>query len=143
MIRIATVVFGVTFAVLGLAQETKWEAPPTPEGWKAVVSKDERYRFVIPTDAKSSGTRERTLSSRGFKAAIQVNYCTLKDGTVFEVRGATVSGAELKGMTVDSVLDSFVAAEKEDGNKVSDPKEVMVGAIKAREYRLSNDKLSR
>jgi hypothetical protein len=144
MIRIAALVFGVSFAALALAQETKWEPPPTPEGWKAVISKDGRYRFVIPKDAKSSGTRDRTSSLPGLRVAIQVNYCTLKDGTVFEVRGVTLSGSELKGKTVNQVIDMlFIDVEKEDGYKISEPKEATVGDIKAREYRLSKDKQSR
>lgn len=143
MVRIAAIVVGVLFVAPASAQDTKWQPPPTPDGWKAVVSKDGRYRFVIPSDVKGSGTRERTFSARGLKIAVQVNYCTLKDGTILEVRGSTLTGSELKGMTVEQVLDNFIDLEKEDGYTVSDPEEVMVGDIKARAYRLKNDKQSR
>ncbi len=98
---------------------------------------------MTPKDTKGTGTREWTFSSRGFKAAVQVNYCTLKDGTVLDVRGTTLTGTDLKGKTVDQLLDTLVATEKDDGYTVSDPKEVAVGGVKAREYRLSNAKQSR
>jgi hypothetical protein len=143
MIRIATVVLLASFAASVRAQESKWQPPAPPEGWKSVVGKDGRYQFATPKDAKGSGTRERTISTRGFKAAVQVNYCTLKDGTVLEVRSASLSGPELKGMSVDQVLDVFAEVEKEDGFKVSEPKEVKVSGVKAREYRLTGDKASR
>jgi hypothetical protein len=133
----------LSFAILALAQDAKWEPPPTPEGWRAVTSKDGRYRLAFPKDAKSTGTRTRTMSTRGFRAVIQVNYATLKDGTTLEVGAATLSGTELRGKTVDQVLDSMIDFEKEDGFKVSDPKEATVGDHKAREYRLSKDKVSR
>lgn len=143
MIRIAAVALGVSLAALALAQNAKWEPPPTPDGWKAVVSKDGRYRFVVPKDAVKSGTRERNFSTRAFKAAVLVNYATLKDGTVLEVQAATLGGTGLKGKTTAQVLELFVQAERDDGYKVSAPKEVKVGEIKAREYRLSNGKQQR
>jgi hypothetical protein len=143
MMRIAAVAFGVSFAALALAQDTKkWQPPPTPEGWKALVSKDGRYRFAVPKDIKGSGSRELTSTRRGLKVAIQVNYFTLKDGTLLEVRGATLAGTALKGTTVDQVLDEFIAIDKENGYTVSAPTQIKVGDIKAREYRLSNDKHS-
>jgi hypothetical protein len=143
MKRTGVVALGLSFAVVALAQDVKWEPPPTPEGWKAVASKDGRYRFATPKDARSSGTRERTFSARGFRAAVQVNYCTLKDGTTLAAEGATLTGSELRGMTVDQVLDAFIAVEKEEGFKVSEPKEATVAGVKAREYRLTNDKVTR
>src|SRR4051812_24462056 len=143
MKRTAVVALGLSVVVVALAQDARWEPPPTPEGWKAVVSKDGRYRFVTPKDARGSGTRERTFSTRGFRAAVQVNYCTLKDGTSLVVEGATLTGSELRGMTVDQVLDAFLAVERENGFKVSEPKEATVNGVKAREYRLTNDQRSR
>jgi hypothetical protein len=143
MRHIVAVTVGLSFAVLALAQDAKWEPPPTPEGWKAVVSKDGRYRFAVPKDAKGGGTRDRTFSTRGFRAAIQINYTRLSDGTVLEAGSATLSGADLRGKTVDQVLDFMIDYEKEQGFKASEPKEVTVGDIKAREYRVSNDKVSK
>lgn len=143
MFRLVAVALGVSLAALVSAQDTKWQPPPTPDGWKAVVSKDGRYRFVIPKDVKGSGTRTRTFSAKGFKAAIEVNYATLKDGTALEVQSAALSGTALKGMSTDQVIDLFVQAEKDDGFTVSVPREVKVGEVKAREYRLSDAKQQR
>src|SRR5438128_3306779 len=141
MRHIAAVTLALSFAVLALAQDAKWEPPAAPEGWKAVASRDGRFRFAVPKDAKGSGTRDRTFSTRGFRAVIQMNYARLKDGTNLEAGAASLSGAELRGKTVDQVLDAIIDVEKEEGFKVSEPKEVTVGDIKAREYRMNNDKV--
>jgi hypothetical protein len=143
MRSLIAVALGLAFVVVALAQDTKWAPPAPPEGWRAVAGKDGRYRFAFPKNAKSTGTRSRTMSTRGFRAVIQVNYATLSDGTQLEIGAATLSGTELRGKTVDQVLDAMIDFEREDGFKVSDPKEVTVGDIKAREYRLSKDKVSR
>jgi hypothetical protein len=58
---------------------------------KAVVSEDGRYRFAVPKDIKGSGTQELNITRRGLKVATLVNDFTLKDGTVLEVRGSTLS----------------------------------------------------
>ena len=71
-----------------------------------------------------------------------MNYFTLKDGTVLEVRGSTLTGTALKGTTVDQVLDEFIALDKKSGYTVSASKEIKIGDIKAREYKLSNGKQS-
>ena len=118
MMRIASVVLIVSFAALVSAQDTKWQPPPTPDGWKGVVGKDDRYRFATPKTAKSSGTRDRTYTSRGLRVAVQINYCTLADGAVLEVRSATLTGSELKGTTVDQMLDAFAETEKEEFFKI-------------------------
>jgi hypothetical protein len=143
MLRTPSLIFCMASAAIALAQAPKWEPPPPPEGWKAVASKDERYRFAVPKDTKGSGTHERIITTRGLRATVQVNYFTLKDGTILEVRGAAFSATALKGTTIDQIIDGIADLEKEDGFKVSEPKDLKVGDMKAREYRLSNDKLSR
>ena len=85
MLRTTALISCMAIAGVAIAQPAKWEPPPTPEGWKAIVSKDDRYRFALPKDTKGSGTRDRTITVRGLRATVQVNYCTLKDGTTLEV----------------------------------------------------------
>ena len=49
-------------SLVGFADDKpKWEPPATPEGWKAVISKDGSYRFVVPKDTSRSGTRDRIV----------------------------------------------------------------------------------
>jgi hypothetical protein len=135
----------VGFALAGppVAQQPKWEPPPTPEGWKAVVSKDGSYRFVVPQTTGRSGTRERTRTTRGTRIRTQTNYYTLKDGTTLEVEVLTLTGAGTRGVTVTGVIDGILAGLREEGYKVSDPKEAKVGDLPAREVRLTkgNDTL--
>jgi hypothetical protein len=139
----AAVAVAGTLAVVSLSQETKWEPPPAPKGWKAVVSKDGTYRFAFPPGSKRSGTRDRTFSAGGLRGKWQIDYCLLKDETLFEVQMAVLSGQRLRGMTYGDIINSTLDSEREDGFKVSEPKDVAVGEIKARKYRLTKDKVFR
>jgi hypothetical protein len=121
----------------------KWEPPPTPEGWKAVTSKDGAYLFAFPGTAPRTGTRDRNYTVRGVRERLQVNYCVLKDGTMLEVNAAILTGPGVKGVTVAEVIDGMIDAEKDDGFEVSAPKKVKIGEVEGREYRLVKDKLSR
>jgi hypothetical protein len=145
MLRLAAVVV-ICAAVAGQcpAQDApKWDPPKPPEGWKAVVSKDGAYRFFIPNAAGRSGTRERTMNAGGLRARVLVNYYTLKDGTKLEIQAAALSGPAMKGVSAADAMTAFLDGEKEDGYTASEPKDVTVGDIKAKEYRLNKDKLSR
>jgi hypothetical protein len=90
-----------------------------------------------------SGTRERTITAHGVRVRAQINYSQLKDGTLLEVQMATLSGPGLAGVKVSDVIAAILDGERDDGYKVSEPKEVTVGPIKAKEYRLTKDKVSR
>ena len=120
-----------------------WEPPATPEGWRAVASKDGTYRFAVPKATTRSGTRERTLNAGGLRARYQIDYAQLKDGTTLEVQIATFTGAALKGAKVSDVTAALLAGEAEEGFEVSAPKAVTLGDLKGNEYRLTKDKLSR
>ncbi|HEX4588926.1 MAG TPA: hypothetical protein VH120_03295 [Gemmataceae bacterium] len=139
---VAAVVFAA-FAVLSSAQDTTWEAPKPPEGWRSVISKDGTYVFAVPTAPGRTGTRERTLSFGGVRTRVLINYCQLKDGPLLEVHMESLSGPSLRGLTVGDALKGCIDSEKEEGFKVSEPKDVMVGDIKAKEYRLSKDTINR
>jgi hypothetical protein len=144
MTRFVTAI-GLTVALAGAApaQDKKWEPPPPPDGWTAVAGKDGTYRFAFPPDAKRTGSRDRTTTVNGVKTQAAINYCTLADGTTLEVAAFTLSGPGLKGAKAADVLDGFVAAEKDAGFTLSDPKPVTVGGVAGKEYRLTNDKLAR
>src|SRR4051794_34075209 len=145
MIRSAAAV-ALCAALAGVcpAQDSpKWEPPAPPPGWKAVVSKDGTYRFAVPPDAQRTGTRERTMTAHGVRVRALVNYSQLKDGTLLEVQMASLSGPGLAGTKVADVIAAILDGEKEDGFKVSEPKDVTVGPVKAKEYRLTKDKVSR
>ncbi|QVL30942.1 hypothetical protein KIH39_19100 [Telmatocola sphagniphila] len=120
-------------------KETKWEPPTPPKGWKLVSSKEGTYRWFIPEDVKRSGSRDRTMTVSGIRERIQINDYSLKNGATLEVYSSALSGPALKGVKVNDVLDIFVKQEKEDGYKVSEPKETKVGELKAKEYRLTKD----
>jgi hypothetical protein len=108
-----------------------------------VVAKDGAYRFAIPAGPSRTGTRERTVSVAGVRSRIQVNYCQLKDGPLLEVQMEALSGPGMRGVTVGDAINSVLDAERDDGFKVSEPKDVTVGEIKAKEYRLTKDTVTR
>jgi hypothetical protein len=143
MRHFAAVIVALSFAVLALAQDAKWEPPAAPEGWKAVASKDGRYRVAFPENYRSLGTRDRTIAKPGLRALFKYAYATSRDGIMFDSGSATLSTADLRGKTVDQALDVFVALEKAEGFTASAPKEVTFAGHKAREYRLTNGKVSR
>jgi hypothetical protein len=124
------------------AQDTKWQPPPTPDGFKAVVSKDGIYRFFIPQQVGRSGSRDHSMNVRGTRMRAQINYYTLKSGQTLEVEVMTLSGAGTRGLTADNVLEGIVEGMKGEGYNVSEPKATQVGSIKAREYHMSNNKAS-
>jgi hypothetical protein len=148
MIRAAAaVVLVASLAVFCRAQDTKWEPPGDPQagtppaGWKAAVSKDGTYRYAVPPGVGRSGTRDHTYRFAGVSIRSQGNYYTLKDGTTFEVGFMVPSGSALKGKTYGEVMDAIVTGMEQDGEvKVSARKDVTVGKIKAREYRVTNEK---
>ena len=123
--------------------QPKWEPPATPSGWKAVVSKDGTYRFVVPQGITRSGTRDHTMTINRVRVRSQVNYFTLKDGTTLEVEAAALSGAGLAGVKVADVFNAILDGIREDGSTVSDPKDVNIGEIMAKEYRVAKDKSNR
>lgn len=138
--QLAAFVFCGLAVMVASAQDTKWQPPPTPEGWKVVSSKDGIYRYFIPQESGRSGTRDQTINAGGVRMRSQIGYHTLKSGLRLEVEVATLSGAGTRGLTPATALNNIVDGMKEEGFKVGEPKEVKVGAIKAQEYRMGNDK---
>jgi hypothetical protein len=139
----AALIVCASLAAVSPAQDPKLEPPAPPAGWKAVVSKDGTYRFAVPPGTGRSGTRDHSFSINRIRVRSLVNYYTLKDGTTLEVEAATLTGAGLSGLKVGDVFDAIVDGQKEEGFKASDPKDVKVGQLKAKEYRLTKDKTSR
>jgi hypothetical protein len=139
----AAVVICTTVLIPSLADESKWQPPPVPDGWKRVGGKDGTYQFAYPPGTKRTGTRERTFSAGGLRGRWQINYCLLKDDTLMEVQMAVLSGARLRGMTYGDLINTTLDAEREDGFQVSEPKEVTAGELKGKEYRLTKDKVVR
>ncbi len=140
MYRLAAAVFVcglLAFPCMG--RDTKWEPPPTPPGWKAVVSKDGAYRFVVPAGIGRSGTRDHNVTINRVRVHSLINYYLLKGGTNLQVESATLSGAALAGVKASDVIDVIVDGQRDEGFKISDPTDVTVGAIKAKEYRLTKD----
>lgn len=122
------------------AQDTKWTPPTAPEGWKVVSSKDGVYRFFYPVQPGRTGSRDGTMTAGGVRYRTQVNYLTLKSGLKLEVETLALSGAGTRNLTPSSAMDSIVDGLKSEGFTVGEPTETKVGAIKAREYRLTKDK---
>lgn len=139
----AAVVLCGSLIAVSFADAPKWEPPPTPKGWKAVVSNDGLYRFVVPLKSARSGTRDRSITINRVKVQAQVNYVILKDGTTLAVEAVKLTGPGMQGVTVADVTESILNIQRDDGFAISEPKDVTVGDIKAREYRLTNDKISR
>jgi hypothetical protein len=143
MRHLAAVAVCLSFAILAVAQDAIWEPPAAPEGWKAVASKDGRYRVAFPINYRSLGTRDRTIAKPGLRTLFKYTYATSRDGIMFDSGSATLSAADLRSKTVDQALDVFVALEKAEEFSASEPKEVTFAGHKAREYRLTNGKVSR
>ena len=122
------------------AQDTKWQPPPAPAGWKAVASNDGSYRFFVPQQVGRSGTRDRSISSRGTRLKLAINYYTLRTGQTLQVEVATLTGIGTRGLTGDNVLEGILDGMKGDGYTIGQPSETKVGNIKAREYRVSKDR---
>jgi len=133
----------LSFAVISLAQGAKWEPPAAPEGWKYYASKDGRYHVAFPENWRSYGTRDRTVSKTGLRTLFKYTYAQSRDGMGFDSGSGTLSAAELRGKTIDQALDVYIALEKTEGFTASDPKEVTFAGNKAREYRLTNGRVSR
>jgi hypothetical protein len=125
------------------ADEPKWEPPAPPQGWKSVASKDGTYYFALPDQRGRSGTREHTFTINRIRVRSQINYLLLRDGTQLEVEAAALSGAGIAGVKVADVIEAVVDGQRDDGFKVSDPKDVTIGEIKAKEYRLTKDNAAR
>jgi hypothetical protein len=142
MRHVAAVMVCLSFAILTLAQDAKWEPPAAPEGWKAVAGHDGRYRVAFPSNYRSFGTRDRTIKT-GLRTLFKYTYATSRDGIMFDSGSATLSAAELRNKTIDQALDAFIVLEKGERFTISEPKEVILAGNKAREYRLTNDKVSR
>ncbi len=139
----AASLFCATVTALALAQDKKWEPPAVPNGWRSVTSKDGVYMFAAPKEARRTGTRERSYTTGGIRVRVQVDYFVLNDGTEMTMQSASVTGAAVKGLTENDLTDIWLNTEKEAGYTVSDPKEVTVGKIKAREYRMTKGGVSR
>ncbi len=65
-----------------------------------------------------------------------MNYCTLRDGTYFDVEGATLTGRGLGSLKIDDLYEIMLEGEKQQGITVGEPKETTIGNAKAREYRM-------
>lgn len=145
MVRMTSLIGVWAFvALLAPADEPKkWQPPAPPEGWKIVTSQDGTFMFAQPKATARTGTRDRTVNAGGVKTRVQINYATLKDEMTLSVEAATLTGPALKGIKTADVLSVFLDAEKADGFTISEPKDVKVGEIKAREYKLTKDKVSR
>src|SRR5262245_14584046 len=143
MRQVAAVIVGLSFVILALAQDTKWEPPTAPEGWKYYASKDGRYHVAFPENWRSFGTRDRTVSKAGLRTLFKYTYAQSRDDIKFDSGSATLPAAELRGKTIDQALDVYIALEKAERFTASDPKEVTLAGNKAREYRLSNGRVSR
>jgi hypothetical protein len=137
---VAAAVVWTTIAIPTPADDNNWQPPAPPPGWKAVASKDGAYRFAVPPGTGRSGTRERTLTINRVRVRAQINYYHLKDGTQLEVESAILGGSGVAGTKVSDVIDGVVEGQRDEGFKVSEPKDVMVGTLKAKEYRLTKDK---
>jgi hypothetical protein len=143
MRHVAAVAVCLSFVIVTLAQEAKWEPPPAPEGWKSVASKDGSYRVAFPNNWRSFGTRDQTISKAGLRTLFKYTYATSRDDIMFDSGSASLSAADLRRRTIDQVLDVLIDFEKQQGFTASDPKEVTFAGNKAREYRMTNGKVSR
>lgn len=139
---VAAVAVCLSFAILTLAQDAKWEPPAAPEGWKSVASKDGRYHVAFPTNWRSFGTRDQTISKAGLRTLFKYTYAMSRDEMMFDSGSATLSAADLRTKT-DQALDALIAFEKAQGFTAAEPKEVTFAGNKAREYRMTNGKVSR
>jgi hypothetical protein len=117
----------------------KWEPPAPPDGWKAVASKDGTYYFALPKQPGRTGTRDHTFTINRVRIRSQINYQILKDGTQLEIEAASFAAPGLASVKVSDIFDAIVDGQRDEGFKVSEPKDVMVGDIKAKEYRLTKD----
>ncbi len=112
------------------------QPPVAPDGWEFVLPKDRTYQFLFPKDWKSVGNTSRKFTARGIRAEVLMNYCTLRDGTYFDVEGATLTGRGLSSLKIDDLYEIMLEGEKQQGITVGEPKETTIGNAKAREYRM-------
>jgi hypothetical protein len=108
--------------------------PKAPKGWKYIAAKDGSYQFLFPTDTPRQGSRERSFQRGDLRGKSQSNYCVLRDGTLLTVTVTDLDGAALQGLKVRQVYDILIDADKEGNNEVSEPQDVMLGQLKAKEY---------
>ena len=117
------------------------DPPAAPDGWEFVLPKDRTYQFLFPKGWKSKGNTSRKFTVRGIRAEVLMNYCTMRDDTFFDVEGATLTGRGLSDLKVDSLYEIMLEGERQQGFTVGEPKDATIGKSKAREYRMSKDKI--
>jgi hypothetical protein len=110
------------------------EAPKAPKGWKYIAAKDGSYQFLFPTDTTRQGSLEKSFQRGDLRRRSQRNYCVLRDGTLMTISVADLDGAALQGLKVRQVYDILIDADKEGGSEVSEPPDIMLGQLKAKEY---------
>lgn len=118
------------------ADEAK-PAPKTvkaPEGWLFHRAKDGSYSVLFPKDRAGLSNSDRSFNQGGFSGKQQVLQCTLKDGRELLVIGTALGGPATKNMKINDVYDLMYDLDKEPGAKLSEPKEIQVGARKGREH---------
>ncbi|MFO0811322.1 MAG: hypothetical protein U0746_22050 [Gemmataceae bacterium] len=138
----AAAVLAVSVTALSLAQDAKWEPPAPPDGWRTVTGKDGTYVYAVPKNAKGS-SREQTYNTGGIRVRAQINVYKLTDGTTLQIEASTLTGSDLKGMTVAKFIDNVIDVEKKEGATVSDVKDATAAGRKGREFRVTKDKTLR
>ena len=144
IIRSATLA-ALLVASLGLAQDppkTDPKDPPkdapktikAPEGWLFHKAKDASYSVLFPKDRDGISNSERSFEQGGLKGKQQVITCSLKDGRERVVIGTALGGAATKDLKIKDVYDLMYDLDKQPGNKLSEPKEIVVGVRKGQEY---------
>ena len=111
--QLAALVFCGLVVLAAGAQDTKWQPPAPPEGWKVVSSKDGIYRYFIPQQSGRSGTREQTINAGGVRMRSQIGYHAIKNGLRLEVEVATLTGSGTRGLTPASAMDNIIDGLKE------------------------------
>jgi hypothetical protein len=135
LMRLALLVLASSLAVAGgQSPDPSAQAPKAPEGWQYITAKDGTYQFLFPTQTKGSGSREQTSKRGGITGRAQINYCQAADGTALAIAATSMSGPALKGLKIGDVYNLMIDSDKEDSTDMSEPKDVVVGKLKGKEY---------
>src|SRR4051794_21578286 len=101
-------VCGLLAVAGGLGGQPATNDTEPPKGWKSITGADGSYRFLIPTNARRSGTRSQTSKRSGLSIKSQINYCELADGTALLGSAIKLSGSALKKLKISETYQIII-----------------------------------
>jgi S1-C subfamily serine protease len=112
-----------------------------PAGWKEYTPKDRTYAIWIPAKARSQNERERSMTVRGQSLKSNILTVEMPNGLGYLAQGIIVENASTQENRADleELIRDLVTGEIR--GRVATERDVKVGTIPGKEYRIESGRL--